>query len=271
MSDEERSGDCVVCALRDAYSPQVCDADRSKLRTRIREIPDLYEEMTAPPEVHRDLRPFRMTVVERDTDGIAVALHRFDSPWPADPIAHHTTAAPVSGQAKGGRVTGSTERRLPVRVDPLDLAAPVRSGEVHDEYGDQTGRLSVATVLDQWVRDWRDHRGKGEGLPDPTVPALASWLVLRCDEACDDHPAIDEFFEEIRTLHAALRGVLGLIDVPDYKKGIPCPRCDALTLVRYNGGAWVECTECPQLLSPDEYDRWCGLLAANHRNVRGAA
>lgn len=223
MSDEERTGSCPCCALRDPRTPLVCDACRSRLRSWLRELPGLLAELDET---------------------------RFE------PAVRHDV---------GGKVTGSRERRLPIRVDPTDLLGPAKHVLLLGE--DQIGYESVASELDFWVRDWREARGGAERLPDPDVRTLASWLERRAEDACDAHPAIDEMFTAIRRIRLTLLGQLGKFDVPDYKKGVPCRRCDTMALVRHNGSDWIECGNCPELLSPDEYDRWCGLLAAAAKSV----
>jgi hypothetical protein len=164
-----------------------------------------------------------------------------------------------------GRVSGTHEAPVPIRVDAVDLTAAARVVHLvgRDSFDDQTGHPSVAAVLDGWVRDWRDVRNKGEGLPDPQVPVLARWLGDRLDWACDHHPAVDEFADELRQLRSALYGVLGLFDIPDYKHGVRCRSCDALDLVQRSGSEFVECNSCGLLLSPSEYADWTGLLAAD--------
>lgn len=161
-----------------------------------------------------------------------------------------------------GWVSGTHEAPVPIRVDAVDLTLPARGGTVVDAYHDQIGHLPVAAVLAEWVEAWRSHRGKGEGRPVAQVPVLCRWLGDRLQEACDDHPAVDEFASELGDLRRALYGVLGLFDVPDYKQGVPCRACDMLTLVRHSGSDYIACENCGLLLSPGEYETWCGLAAA---------
>jgi Zn ribbon nucleic-acid-binding protein len=165
-------------------------------------------------------------------------------------------------------VSGSKEPRLPIDVDEVDLTAPARNAWLLGD--DQVGHTSVAGTLDFWARDWREARGGLERLPDPFVPALASWLLRRVDDAMGVHLAIDEFFHDVRRTHGALRGQLGLVDVPDYKRGVPCPKCETLALYRANGSEWVECGACGSMLTTDEYDTYVAALAAQMRQERAA-
>jgi hypothetical protein len=167
-----------------------------------------------------------------------------------------------------GWVSGTHEAPVPIRVDATDLTMPARRGAVVDADHDQIGHLPVAAVLDSWADDWRMHRRRGEGPPEPTVPTLCRWLGDRLEDACDDHPAIGDFADELRSIRSVLYGVLGLNDVPDVKHGVRCRSCDALTLIRFPGGDFTECTTCGLLLSADEYATWTALLAAHLRDDR---
>lgn len=167
------------------------------------------------------------------------------------------------GQSQGQRVSGSRTPPLPLRVDPLDLTLPPRSAPVRDVLGDQVGHLSVATVLDQWVRDWKETLAVGDQWPGIRVVELTMYLRTRLPWACDGHPAIDEFAAEIRTLHRTLRVVTGLQEIRPEHLDVPCRRCDLLDLHRLPGEDRVECLSCGDLLTEEEFHRWCGLLAAD--------
>ena len=167
----------------------------------------------------------------------------------------------LPGQAHGQRVSGSREAPLPLRVDPLDLMMPARVGIVHDLWRDQTGQVSVATILDLWVRDWRDVRDRGEGLPVPTVLELTRWLGNRLDWACDDHPAVDEFAGEMRRLRGGLAAVVGVKSDRVYVG--PCPITDdkgtcgaALTADPYLD--IIRCPRCDTMWSRDKW-LWLGM------------
>lgn len=131
---------------------------------------------------------------------------------------------------------------------------------------EQVGYLSTATVLDLWVRDWRDVLDLNEGLPKPTVANLSLWLTNRLDRACADHAAVDEFAGEIRDLARSIRRAVGISEIRPEQLDIPCPRCDLLDLHRLPGEDRVECGSCGVLLTEEEYRRWVKLLAADVQN-----
>lgn len=217
---------CPVCVRRPPRRAQVCDACRSRTRHQLTAIPDLLADLD-----------------------------------------------PQGAGAIRVNVTGSPTAPVPVNLAVLDVLAPARPGSLGPYTRalagadhDQTGPLSTATLLDHWARDWAAHRAVGEHLPVPTVPVLTGWLRTRLDDACDDHPAIAEFAVDIHEHHRLLHVMGGDLDLPEYKGGIPCRRCDTVgSLYHQNGSDWIECSVCPDLVSPAEYDRWIGLLAANER------
>lgn len=120
--------------------------------------------------------------------------------------------------------------------------------------GDQDGNLSVASVLDEWVRSWRERRAKGEGMPVPTVPSLVRWLSDRWEWACDEHPAVADFMVEIGQISGALKAATkDCAQYPELCQGVACgrPDCDERNLYRVDG--WVECFSCRTLYSAEEY------------------
>jgi hypothetical protein len=171
------------------------------------------------------------------------------------------SAAPKAGKGQA-RVSGSSEQSLGVSIPALDLMGPANTGAVHDVYGDQTGMVSVASILDGWVADWIDVRGRKEPRPLPTVARLSEWLAKRLDWAVREHPALPDFAADLRRTVAALRSANG--DLPqedDHKDGIECARCDRMSL--YDTGDFIECVEasygCGKLLAPSEYAQWVEL------------
>jgi hypothetical protein len=174
------------------------------------------------------------------------------------------------GQNEAQRVTGSREAPIPLNVDVVDLSAQARNAQATDAAKahpeDQIGQVAVASILDQWARDWRDEMAFAQSLPVPTVPELARWLGNRVEWACDRHPAVDEFAAEMGRLRAVLRGVLGLSEPQaEFCDGVVCRKCDRYAL--YREGDYVECDHCGLLYSEREYHDWVGLLAGQARRM----
>lgn len=161
-----------------------------------------------------------------------------------------------------GHVSGTHDAPVPIRVDAVDLTLPAR-GSVSDTGHDQVGHLPTASVLAAWADDWRTARNQREGRPDPQVRVLCRWLGDRLDWATAHHPAISDFATELGDVRRALYGVLGLFDIPDYKRGVPCrsPACEALHLVQQNGSPYVECLSCGRLYTQGEYTEWTQTMA----------
>jgi hypothetical protein len=179
-------------------------------------------------------------------------------------------AAIERDQANAQRVTGSREAPVPVNIDAVDLSAHARNAtateEAKEHPEDQIGQVAVASILDQWARDWRDEMAFAQSLPVPTVPELARFLANRCEWAADRHPAVDEFAAEMARLRAILRGVLGLSEPPaEFCDGVVCRKCDRYAL--YRESDYVECDHCGLLYSEAEYREWVGLLAGQARRM----
>lgn len=169
-----------------------------------------------------------------------------------------------------GRRTGAPGSRTLLRLDVFDATLPASIAVVHDEHHDQVGGPSVASVLYSWARDWTETRTMGEGYPtDPTVPNLVDWLGKRLDWACDRHRAIDDFAAELSYLCRSVRRMAGLTEPgPERCVGVPCRRCDLMTLARLaDGSGEVECfnDDCRQVYHPKDYETWVRLLAAAAR------
>ena len=182
-------------------------------------------------------------------------------------IGHHHADLPdhlQRGQSGGPKVSGSREAPLPLRVDPLDLSLAAPAGRQRWtplNLADQIGHESVLAILDSWVRDWRDIRNRGEGLPVPAGASLISWLRVRLDWATAQHPAIDDFAEEMHQTRSALRRALGITGGrPDFLD-VPCRRCDWLSLGHVPRADRVECAHCGDLSTGEEFHRWAGLMA----------
>lgn len=256
----------------------------------LREVPELVDELSGGGPAVRD---WTGSVLEHLVDGAAprwepVAHY---GPPPArlaadpchplvvragqpvehvDQVASLLPAGPMPGAARGGRVSGSAEPRLPINEDAVDLLSHARSLR-RTTTEDDIGFLPVASTLDFWAEDLRQHRDRGERRPDPSVGVLTGWLGERIDEAADDWLPFDEFFEDLRRVHGALLAQCGRIDIPDYRRGVPCPKCAALTLLRPPGSDYIECLTCPAVLSIPEYEEHVRSMSAEEVAKRRAA
>lgn len=238
--DDCTSDRCKGCRPRAVERGFVCNSDRTGIASTLSDIRDLDAQLREDPD----------PVDHSAHDGLALIL-------PMGIVA--------SSLGAGARVSGSREPAALSDVDRLDLTATPRaafpSAAGRANKADQIGHLAVAADLDLWVRDWRDALFSGQHLPEPTVPVLVGWLELRMDDACDRHPAIDEFADEMRSLRSALRRKLGLNAPPKTLcKGVACKACDLLTL--YREGGLISCGNCGLNYSDDEYRKWVGMLNA---------
>jgi hypothetical protein len=217
---------CCVCPqLRQGdprvYArPTVCEGCRLRLRSILGEVVDLYAE----------LHPSPINAGEPWWDERGHGHY--------DPIAADLPAGALI-KSDGLHVSGSRSPPLPVSIDTLDLA------------------LTVPAILDSWARDWQGYAWAW--LPDPTVPLLSAWLTERLEWACDHHPAVDDFADELSDLTRRMRPRAPQAEL---KTGVPCRECERLTLFVWPGGDYVECGSCPALLTPLEYGRWVSLISS---------
>lgn len=251
----ESSAICVLCDRgRIPYRGLVDEACRSWLDGVLVDLGELHVLTSAPAEFVPDERtplginPARPAGQWANLDRNSVGF---------DPLA--------AGLPSGAGVKPND--------DAIDITAPARPASralfargVLGLAPDQTGHLSLATTLEKWVDDWRTTGVPGTVLPVAEVGVMLDWLRTWLDWACDYHPGVDEFAEEMRGYRSTMRGINRLFDIPDFKHDIPCAQCGSQLLYqRYggpaNGSLWVECGLCPRIMSPDEYDEYCGRLA----------
>lgn len=267
------SDTCTTCPVlrpdsdpRIPNYPPVCDGDRALLDRLLVEIANLHVVLGTPEPLIVDRRRYERF------DRLGASL---GTVW-ASPLTDLGGAAPISSRSKQPSVSGSRERPIPIPVHVVDLQAPLRpvrlSQPFRGDSGDQVGHLPAAVVLAEWVRGWRDQLFGNQHLPKPGVGNLVRWLRDRLPDACDEHPAIAEFAEEIRNLRGALRSAAGESEPrPERCDGVPCRRCDLMTLFRQPGGD-VHCVtaDCSAVYRADEYQQWVKTLAAEVRIKQNA-
>lgn len=263
---EDCSSDrCKGCRPRYVDEGFVCRSDRTGLDATLTDIRDLDVQLREEPDPldHDDWRwlPWPTTSEARYAGWGWWRGGKAD-----DPLARVLPMGIVkSSLGAGAKVSGSRDPAAPADLDRLDLTAtpraafPTAAGRANK--ADQIGLLSVAADLDLWVRDWRDALFSGHHLPAPDVPALVKWILDRLGDACERHPAIDEFATEMYELRRALRGKLGLNAPPKQLcHGVFCKSCDLKTL--YREGGLITCGHCGLHYSEHEYREWIGLLNA---------
>jgi hypothetical protein len=247
---------CSVCIPRGDDLPHeseigwlCCWRARARMESGLRALPALCDELAGGGYVMRDGHTPRV-LYPPGHDLAAQSVPHFD------PIANVLTAGPLNGSKGAPRVSGSTDRPVPIRIDPTDLLAPARPGSLAvadtGRYAsDQIGHLAVATELEFWARDWADTLG--HHVPLPTVHMLTEWLINRLDWACAEHAALDEFAGKVAGLRTALEGALGLFEAPLVVMDRPCTQCGTKALMLETDSDLIVCDHCGRALTEDEY------------------
>lgn len=112
-------------------------------------------------------------------------------------------AALEPGSSDGTRVSGTRTPPLPVRLEPLRLQC----------------RGGIVSILATWETDWRERRGLSlnaarayhEQLLDgrQVLTEVVGFLRAHLDWAVRQHPAVDEFAEEVADIIGACRAAIG--------------------------------------------------------------
>lgn len=96
------------------------------------------------------------------------------------------------GRGEQGRLTGGFESSPPLNISALSLLGP--------------GQDTPLARLEGWVWDWA---GRLEQEPTTGMYPVCGWLSARLDWACNDHPAVDEFAQDVKDIAAVLRSHRG--------------------------------------------------------------
>lgn len=195
---------------------------------------------------------------------------QIDDTGARDAASQRLPAAPVPAPSRQPNVSGTRERKIPLN-DLADLTAAARTGTVSDPYRDQTGRHSVATVINEWVAGWHERFFAYQRRPEPTVDAMLQWLIgVRLDLICDADPAVADFAEEVGDLRVAVRTYLGENEakrVPMW--GVACPGCQLtsqLMLDPDDPDHYRECDNCGKLMTREEYYQHLRYLVDRYRS-----
>jgi hypothetical protein len=275
---------CVTCPIirpdsepRRPHQPPVCDGDRRLIHRWLGDIANLIADLSNPePPIFDQRRHERFGIVYFE-GGIR---HIFSKGLkPSDPVSVLGGVAPVNSRSRQPAVTGSRERPIPINVAALDLKA---SAKVINTTGaswpeDQTGHLSAATVLDEWVRNIRAHLYPDHHLPPATVDELVLWLRTstgdertRIDDACDHYDQVADFAAAVKHLRGALRSAAGQSEPrPEPCIGVACPRCDLRALMTCPEDDYrAQCASCGTLLTEEEYASTVASQGENEKCAR---
>lgn len=155
-------------------------------------------------------------------------------------------------QGGGGDRRSSKALHAPLPGDErvLNLLGPASRQSVTDAR-DQTGETPFLAVLEGWCEAVVYERGLTPIRRDLTgmirlLTAHLGWITEQ-DWAAD-------FDEEIRGLLKATQRITLTEPRRELLRGVRCPSCEMLSMVRYSPGEWyAQCMHCPSVLL-DERD-----------------
>jgi uncharacterized CHY-type Zn-finger protein len=116
---------------------------------------------------------------------------------------------------------------------------------------------------------YREHEGY-EWVEPPTrfeVDSAATWLRAQIErlEHCDD---IADVFEALADVMSRAHALAPWREQVAKVKGIPCPECQRVSLVRFGGDENVTCLTpwCKSSFTPQRYGIWVQMLAAEQED-----
>ncbi|MEU5448677.1 hypothetical protein [Streptomyces californicus] len=156
----------------------------------------------------------------------------------------------VQGGGGDGRSPKALHAPVPGRDDVLNLLGPSARQSVTDAR-DQTGPVPFLAVLESWTEAVTEERRlKPTG---KSVTAMTARLTGHLTWICEQ-PWVADFFEEIRELLTTAQRITMTQPRKELLRGVTCPTCQGLTLVRNVPGDWAaECEMCHVKLNDREY------------------
>ncbi|WP_371538413.1 hypothetical protein OG210_21955 [Streptomyces sp. NBC_00466] len=159
---------------------------------------------------------------------------------------------PVQGGGTDGRSSTRLHAPLPGREDTLNLLGPAARQNVTDAQ-DQTGPVPFLAVLETWCEAVAEER-----YLTPVrrhVTAMTALLTAHLGWICEQ-PWVRDFEEELRELLKTSQRITMTEPRKELLRGVTCPSCEGLTLIRYFPGDWAaECALCSAVrLDQHDYD-----------------
>ncbi|MFE4918989.1 hypothetical protein [Streptomyces sp. NPDC056661] len=175
-------------------------------------------------------------------------------------------------RVRGGGGDGRSSKRLhaptPGDVGVLNMLGPASSDAVTTVL-DQVGETPFLAVLEGWCDVVTQERGLNPVKRHVTamtarLTAHLPWIV--------EQPWVGDFAEEIADLVRTCQRITLTEPRRELLRGVTCPSCESLTLVRYFPGDWAaECTQCASVrLDAQDYEalvRYQALAASTPREV----
>ncbi|MDC2953365.1 hypothetical protein PO587_02725 [Streptomyces gilvifuscus] len=185
-------------------------------------------------------QPQESKTCDRCRNGIRGLLARLPLQW----FALLDSRQRVQGGGGDGRSSTRLHAPLPGREDVLNLLGPASRQAVTDAH-DQTGPAPFLETLKSWADAVTDERGLTPVRRDfkEILVRLTAHVTWICEQ-----PWVTDFEAEIRELVRTTQRITMTEPRKELLRGVTCPSCEGLTLVRYSPGDWAaECVLCPAM------------------------
>ncbi|MEV6436299.1 hypothetical protein [Streptomyces anulatus] len=150
----------------------------------------------------------------------------------------------VQGGGSDGRSGKRLHAPLPGRGDVLNLLGPASRQGVTDAE-DQVGSVPFLEVLSSWSEVVTE--GRALTPVKKHVTTLTARLTAHLPWICEQ-PFVGDFAGELRELVHEVQRITMTQPRRELLRGVTCPSCDGLTMVRHFPGDWAaECALCPSV------------------------
>jgi hypothetical protein len=165
---------------------------------------------------------------------------------------------------------------------PQDRVSGSRERALHPHDGEYRSIEAIADTLTAWEDDVREHRGytrRPAARQGTAITTSVRFVAAHLDWLLQQHPEAEAtvaFDAEVSQLWRRANRACHLDEPrPEPRDGVPCRRCDLMTLVHELDGAgrptgYTVCRSCGDLSTEDEMATWMRLAAQPLKTVSAA-
>ena len=227
---------CKGCQPREAKHGRLCEGCHERLIDWLKNAPGQWMLLatTATPSMAQSLKG----------DADAVRSAQDGAPSPLNIAAASTMTD----------LTDILSSWVEMLADQHDLAGPFKL----------MTRDGIENPGRQLNPRWSAYAGESVWCDPPVrfeIHAACLWLRAQIErlEAC---PGVGDLWGELGEVMSQAHCLAPWREEAAKLKGIECPCCHAMSLVRYGGDSHVTCQRCGQTVEPERYAIWTRILLA---------